>query len=205
MMNMMTTTGGGMGLPLFFGLHMLFGTVLAFGLAFLLIWAFKHLSPAALWKWGWILILIGAIGCMITFPAMFASGMRGNFPGPGLRQGGMMMGARSAGSAVEPESASQQQEEEEAEGKALYDKLMAKEATCSDLSDNDFELIGEYLMGQRAGASHEQMNAMIKQMMGDEGEVQMHIILGKNGAGCLSGTPASAQGAGMMNGGGMMR
>jgi hypothetical protein len=36
---------------------------------------------------------------------------------------------------------------EEAEGKIIWEKLQAKEVQCADLSDEDFEVLGEYLMG----------------------------------------------------------
>lgn len=98
------------------------------------------------------------------------------------------------------------QSQEETNGKALYDQLQSKQKSCTDLSDNDFELIGEYAMGQRIGASHEQMNQMMQRMMGVTGEEQMHILMGRNVSGCQGS--ASSTGAfprGMMNGGGMMR
>ena len=37
---------------------------------------------------------------------------------------------------------------EEAEGKAVWEKLQAKELTCKDLSDDNFGTLGEYFMGQ---------------------------------------------------------
>ena len=68
---------------------------------------------------------------------------------------------------------------EEAEGKAVWEKLQTKELTCTDLSNDDFEVLGEYFMGQMAGDSHAAMNAMMIQMMGEESEEQMHIAMGK--------------------------
>lgn len=85
---------------------------------------------------------------------------------------------------------------EEAEGKAVWEKLQAKELTCKDLSNDNFGALGEYFMGQMfapsgseaspsgIGASHEAMNNMMIRMMGKEGEEQMHIAMGKRMSGC---------------------
>src|SRR3989344_7437347 len=44
---------------------------------------------------------------------------------------------------------------EEAEGKAVWEKLSAKELACKDLSDDNFGTLGEYFMGQMMSTSHE--------------------------------------------------
>jgi len=71
-------------------------------------------------------------------------------------------------------------------GKDLYNKLQAKQATCSQLKNDDFEKIGEHIMNQRFGntQSHIQMNNTMKQMMGNQGEENMHIKLGMIATGC---------------------
>ena len=43
---------------------------------------------------------------------------------------------------------------EQQEGKELWDKLQTKEATCENLSDEQFGVLGEYFMGQMSGESH---------------------------------------------------
>lgn len=189
MMNAVYTNGSSF--IFLWGLHVI--SVIAFfiGVLLLLFWAFKHLSANALWKWGWILVVVGTVLCLFTIPAWPAMGMMGN-AGFGVRGFGMM----GAWQNVPQGGESSSQQQEEADGKALYDKLQAKQITCTDLSDNDFELIGEYLMGQRAGANHEQMNGMITQMMGDD--APMHIFLARNATGC--GTQSSPSRGGMMRG-----
>lgn len=87
---------------------------------------------------------------------------------------------------------------EEAEGKAVWEKLQAKELDCKDLFDKDFGALGEYFMGQMAGEQHEAMNNMMIQMMGEEGEEQMHIALGKRMSGCEPDAPMPQN---MMNNG----
>ncbi len=68
---------------------------------------------------------------------------------------------------------------EEQEGKILWDKLQAKEIACADLNDEQFGVLGEYFMGQMAGNSHAAMNAMMIQAHGEDGEEQIHIVMGK--------------------------
>jgi len=75
---------------------------------------------------------------------------------------------------------------EEANGKEIWEKLQAKRLKCANLTDNNFEALGEYFMGQMAGESHEAMNNMMETMMGEEGERQMHVVMGKRLSGCQS-------------------
>jgi len=98
---------------------------------------------------------------------------------------------------------------EEAEGKAVWEKLQAEEVSCEDLSDEDFGALGEYFMGLMTGTSHEAMNAMMIQMMGEEGEEQVHVAMGKRLSGCDTSATFSPQGMSFMPmmqmmGGGMM-
>ncbi|MDP2598823.1 MAG: SHOCT domain-containing protein [Candidatus Liptonbacteria bacterium] len=73
---------------------------------------------------------------------------------------------------------------EEQEGKELWSKLQAKEVTCENLSDGQLGVLGEYFMGQMTGASHAAMNAMMIQAHGEDGEEQIHIVMGKRLSGC---------------------
>ena len=74
--------------------------------------------------------------------------------------------------------------QEEAEGKEVWEKFQAKEKSCADLKDDDFEALGEYFMGTMMGDAHAAMNAMITQGHGEEGEEQMHAVMGKRLSGC---------------------
>lgn len=73
---------------------------------------------------------------------------------------------------------------EEAEGKKIWEQLQAKETSCDKLSDDNFQVLGEYYMGRMTGTSHEAMNTMMIQMMGEQGEQQMHVVMGKRLSGC---------------------
>lgn len=87
---------------------------------------------------------------------------------------------------------------EEAEGRVVWEKLQAKQVKCSDLSNDDFGVLGEYFMGRMAGVSHEAMNTMMTQMMGEAGERQMHIVMGKRLSGCDTSAAFPSEGIGFM-------
>lgn len=87
---------------------------------------------------------------------------------------------------------------EEAEGKEIQAKLSAGEAKCENLSDEDFGTLGEYFMGQMMGETHKDMNDTMILMMGEEGEEEMHVAMGKRMSQC---EPNAAMPQNMMNGG----
>jgi putative membrane protein len=108
-----------------------------------------------------------------------------------------MMGFPSSSS---DSAAIQSQQQEEQEGKQFLDNLNNKTATCSQLKDTDFEKIGEYFMGQSIGdtSRHIAMNEMMKSMMGEQGEEQMHTAWGKRGSSCDTSAAFPSQGIGFM-------
>ncbi|VVB54678.1 Uncharacterised protein [uncultured archaeon] len=77
-----------------------------------------------------------------------------------------------------------QTKQEEAEGLEIWTKLQSREILCGNLTDEQYELLGEYFMGQSAGDYHAAMNKRMQQMMGETGEEQMHISMGKQYSGC---------------------
>jgi len=87
---------------------------------------------------------------------------------------------------------------EEAEGKEVWNKLQAKQLECKNLTNDNYAALGEYFMGQSIGDTqrHTAMNQMMTGMMGEKGEEQMHITLGKRSSGC--DTSAKGGGFGMM-------
>lgn len=132
-----------------------------------------------------LLIIILLLSLIVTSPVTFAQGVMG-----------------SPSSSIE-DAAIQSQRQEEQEGKKFLDGLSRKTITCSQLKDADFEKMGEYFMGQTIGdtSRHIAMNDMMKRMMGERGEAQMHIAWGKRDSGC----DTSSQDTGfmqMMGGGG---
>ncbi len=72
------------------------------------------------------------------------------------------------------------------EGKALYAQLKSKAIACDALGDGQFEALGEYFMEEHAGSSvrHMQMEEMAQNMMGENGEREMHIWWGKRASRC---------------------
>lgn len=72
------------------GFHVLAVVAFLSGVLFLLFWSYKTLTPDQLKKWGWSLIIGGALVCLMTIGAMGHtwSSMRGmNSP---MQKGGMM-------------------------------------------------------------------------------------------------------------------
>ena len=80
---------------------------------------------------------------------------------------------------------------EEAEGRELWQRMEREEVGCKDLTDEQFAALGEFFMGEMTGDSHEAMNAMMTRMMGEEGEEQMHVVMGKRMSGWGGGWDAS--------------
>src|SRR3990167_2569942 len=104
---------------------------------------------------------------------------------------------------------------EEAEGRELWQRMEREEVGCKDLTDEQFAALGEYFMGEMTGDAHEAMNAMMTRMMGEEGEEQMHVVMGKRMSVCGGNGTLPMGNAGMimpmmgtmmgtMMGGGMM-
>ena len=92
---------------------------------------------------------------------------------------------------------------EEQEGKELWNKLSARGGqaqviTCADLNDEQFGVLGEYFMGQMSGESHAAMNAMMIQAHGEEGEEQIHIVMGKRLSACDTSATFPAESLGWM-------
>ncbi|MBI1833345.1 MAG: SHOCT domain-containing protein [Candidatus Andersenbacteria bacterium] len=87
---------------------------------------------------------------------------------------------------------------EEAEGKEVWQQLQDKQLTCDTLSDEQFAALGEYFMGQMMGDSHAAMNQMMINMMGEEGEEQMHVVMGKRLSGCDPAAAYPNSGTGFM-------
>ena len=87
---------------------------------------------------------------------------------------------------------------EEQEGREIWQKLQAKQVTCDKLSGDNFQALGEHYMGQITGTSHEAMNTMMIQMMGEEGEKQMPVVMGKRLSGCDPDAQVPQSGWGFM-------
>lgn len=88
--------------------------------------------------------------------------------------------------------------QEEKEGKMVWDRLQSKALLCPDLAEADFMALGEYFMGAMLGSSHAAMNQMMTGMMGEEGEKQIHTVMGKRLSGCDTSAAFPAGGMGFM-------
>lgn len=94
--------------------------------------------------------------------------------------------------------------QEEAQGKIIYENLQTNKVSCSNISDNDFELLGDYYMGQMMGGSHAAMDALMTQRIGEDNNRLMHISLGKRLSGCDTSASFPSQGVGFLPMMGMM-
>lgn len=85
-------------------------------------------------------------------------------------------------------------------GKDLFTKFENQQITCKELKEDDFEKIGEFVMNQRFGNAnqHVQMNENMKQMMGEQGEENMHVSFGKAATGCGVTSQSKGGGGNMM-------
>lgn len=93
------------------------------------------------------------------------------------------------------------------QGAQLLGRVEAGELSCSALSSDQSERIGEYVMGRMLGSSaaHEAMDRQMTATMGSGGERQAHVYMGQRFSGCASGRAPAAFGAMMgMMGAGMM-
>lgn len=122
-----------------------------------------------------LLILFVLFIVVITVPSIvLAQGMMGNWIGS------------SSGQVADDHTA-----REEKEGGKIWDALQVKQTECKNLSDDNYEALGEYFMGLSIGNTerHAAMNRIMTNMMGEQGEEQMHIALGKRSSGCDTNAP----------------
>lgn len=140
---------------------------------------------------------------LLLFLAIFAFF---SFLPQGVYAQGMM------GGFTNPSPADSTTAKDEAAGKAVWDKLQNKQVRCSQLTDDDFDVLGDFFMGNMMGSNHDSMNQLMAQRLGDNGEKQMHIAMGKRLSGCQTNAtfPKGAgyfspmmgfSGTGMMNNG----
>jgi hypothetical protein len=105
--------------------------------------------------------------------------------------------------------------EEEQQGSEILRELESGQVQCGHLSGEDFDRVGDYVMGRMLGSpsSHEAMDKVMTRMMGADGERQIHEVMGRRFSGCGGGQLPAGFGRmmgafnamGMMGGGsGMM-
>lgn len=169
----------------FLPLHVIAMTLTLIGLVLIVGWAIKYMKSAKLESVAFWTLGIGLVASVVTGSMLSAAFGGSSFGQRGIWMNGatgmpMMQGWQ----VVDDSASSASPSDEETKGKALFDKFQAKLTRCALLRNSEFELIGEYVMGQRLGSNHEQMNAMMTQMMSPAGETAMHVSIGKNATGC---------------------
>src|SRR3989338_2799570 len=130
-----------------------------------------------------LLITITLFILLVTPSIAFAQGMIGNW-------------GSSHSSAISDDHTAREEEE----GKEIWEKLQVKELECKNLTDEQYDSLGEYFMGQSIGNTqrHAAMNQMMISMMGEEGERKMHVTLGKRYSGCDPDAQTPSNGLGFM-------
>jgi uncharacterized membrane protein len=92
---------------------------------------------------------------------------------------------------------------EEQQGARVLRAVEDGKRLCTDLSTQEFERVGEYVMGRMAGSTsaHRSMNDLMARMMGERSEERMHELLGQRFTGCARrGTANFGAMMGMMGG-----
>lgn len=69
-------------------------------------------------------------------------------------------------------------------GQNIYDQLQNKQTTCTKLTDDDFDALGDFYMGRMMGSAHDTMDQYMTQHLGANGERQAHIAMGERLSGC---------------------
>jgi len=130
-----------------------------------------------------LLISVLLFTLLLTPSSIFAQGMMGNW-------------TSSSPSAISDDHTAR----EEQEGKETWEKLQSKQIECKNLTDEQYGSLGEYFMGQSIGDTqrHALMNQMMTSMMGEEGEEQAHIAMGKRLSGCEPDAQVPSNGVGFM-------
>jgi hypothetical protein len=107
--------------------------------------------------------------------------------------------------AVWPGSAFGSIASEERQGQQVLDAVNRGSRSCSELSRDEFEVVGDYVMGRMVGSTqaHEQMDALMDRMMGARANQQMHVAMGERFTRCGRGSVPSSFGS-MMGAMGMM-
>ncbi len=103
--------------------------------------------------------------------------------------------------------------EDEKQGAAVLQEFESGKLSCADASDENFERVGEYVMGRMLGSpgSHDAMDEVMSRMMGSGSESRVHEAMGRRFADCGGGQLPAGFGRMMgavnamgMMGGGMM-
>ncbi len=103
------------------------------------------------------------------------------------RTNAQMMGNYQGQTSLSQSDIQNEQNDQDA-GQTIYQELQNGQVTCQQLTEDNFDKLGDYFMWKSLGSTqaHAAMDKRITQMMGDQGNTQMHITLGKRGSGCFS-------------------
>lgn len=111
----------------------------------------------------------------------------------------LLLGSASA-SAASPLAAEQR------DGRTIAGQVRSGATTCDELTGEDLDHVGEYVMGRMLGATstHGAMNDRMTAMLGTAGEERMHQAMGARYLDCTTGAAAGIGAVAPIMGGGMM-
>ena len=73
---------------------------------------------------------------------------------------------------------------DEQAGKNLYSQLQDKQLTCAQLTDDNFDNLGDFFMARMMGSSHEAMDQYMSNHLGETNDRAVHVAMGKRLSGC---------------------
>ncbi len=73
---------------------------------------------------------------------------------------------------------------DEQKGQAIFAQLQNKQTSCVKLTNDDFDVMGDFFMGRMMGSAHDSMDQQMAQKLGANGERQTHIAMGQRLSGC---------------------
>lgn len=100
--------------------------------------------------------------------------------------GGMFLapGVASANMTTGPVSPTSSASADEQKGQAIYTQLQNKQTSCAKLTNDDFDVMGDFFLGRMMGSAHDSMDQQMTQHIGATGERQAHIAMGQRLSGC---------------------
>ena len=103
----------------------------------------------------------------------------------GVQAHAQMMGMQKTSTSTAPSET----QKEEAEGKAIWDKLQNKEVACKDLTDDNFDILADFFMGNMMGANHGAMNEMMADRLGEKISLSLKLWFQLAPRGVMKVTP----------------
>ncbi|MEO8105294.1 MAG: SHOCT domain-containing protein [Candidatus Saccharibacteria bacterium] len=96
----------------------------------------------------------------------------------------LLPGVASANMIIDQNSTTTSSSADEQKGQAIYTQLQNKQTSCAKLTNDDFDVMGDFFLGRMMGSAHDSMDQQMTQHIGANGERQAHIAMGQRLSGC---------------------